>query len=690
MNKIIILLISAFIICGSAKAQLIRFKADTINAIHSIKVKSIDRTSFFDKLSSVNEATTAAYGDSTITLQKLTQAAYNFIGSGGNVVNNPDDITLENKSGSTIGIKSDFLLDSLSVPDTIAIKLRNIAEGGVIHLKQLSFTNPYGGGRFVVRSKIDLITIVGDSIENGATLIEHPTSTLLFARQECIENKYYRPEWFGAIPNDTTQMSLAALQACFNALPKVPPGLNNEGKNKGGVIKLSGMYKVGDGGDTLKWNGGSLSLTSDFSPLAWGDAWDKYEWDYKNTAGFYCSGDSNVMLHIGPPAFLYYSVMVENLTFSGSSADSTSENTAIYIDGGRCNSTFVNLQFCWLLNGTAIKYTGSTITNIYDKLYAVNVKNFIVPDGDVNPSYSQMVKVTNCRYVYYGWDEPFTCFEFQRVGAIVSNCEFDTYGEGWIVIQKGGTLFMDNCYSELQGTPRANGIKIEAWEGSSGYGSRISNVMLQADTVLYITGSPAPYNIHVNNLFANADSKWLYADSNRVTFSNMGADALNVNMTTFKPTAFMVQGVTFPSMEIDSYTNYQIGEDAYFDSTVTIGGKFLQVLDTSDYRPTSALEGLVIGAFEHDSILIMDRYNNVSGYSDILFRADAYSFWTGANADFKVNNGTTPELRIDDDRIEIQKIKQVVTNTTLDSFKIIADTLKFYVGGNAYNAILGD
>lgn len=43
--------------------------------------------------------------DEVVNLDHLTQAAYDYIGSGGTVTNNPDDVTLETKAGATLGIR---------------------------------------------------------------------------------------------------------------------------------------------------------------------------------------------------------------------------------------------------------------------------------------------------------------------------------------------------------------------------------------------------------------------------------------------------------------------------------------------------------------------------------------------------------------------------------------------------------
>ena len=105
-------------------------------------------TDFDNKVDVVDDAaiTATQIKDSVVSLQKMTTAAVNYIGSGGSVTNNPDDKTLENKTGSTIGIKDGFDV----VADTTALKALTVTTPGArYYLKQLSATDNTGGGEFV-------------------------------------------------------------------------------------------------------------------------------------------------------------------------------------------------------------------------------------------------------------------------------------------------------------------------------------------------------------------------------------------------------------------------------------------------------------------------------------------------------------------------------------------------------------
>lgn len=68
-----------------------------------------------NKISGTDALTGTAIEDSTVELKKFTTATVNYIGSAGSITNNPDDITLENKTGNTIGIKGAYYHDSVAV-----------------------------------------------------------------------------------------------------------------------------------------------------------------------------------------------------------------------------------------------------------------------------------------------------------------------------------------------------------------------------------------------------------------------------------------------------------------------------------------------------------------------------------------------------------------------------------------------
>jgi len=75
---------------------------------------------------SLNESSivVGTVADSTLTLVKMTKATIDYIGSGGSVTNNPDDITLEAKPGDKIGIITAYLDTITSNMNWVSLQLK--------------------------------------------------------------------------------------------------------------------------------------------------------------------------------------------------------------------------------------------------------------------------------------------------------------------------------------------------------------------------------------------------------------------------------------------------------------------------------------------------------------------------------------------------------------------------------------
>lgn len=236
MNKIIISAIVLFIICGSAEAQLTRFKVDTVKATKGIKIKNVDRTLFFDRLSSENQTTTNAVGDSTISLQKLTQAAYDWIGSGGNVTNNPDDISIETKGGSTLGIKDSYFMAA----DTNSLKTFS---GTRIYLAELSIGSGLGPGDYVMKD-----STYSEIYKGGA--FNHPTNGKQWVLESLSSTNVVNILHFGADPTAST----VSTEAFINA-HKFAGLIGAE------VLWPSGDYRISCGrGDGKFWLSGAMNI----------------------------------------------------------------------------------------------------------------------------------------------------------------------------------------------------------------------------------------------------------------------------------------------------------------------------------------------------------------------------------------------------------------------------------------------
>lgn len=134
---------------------------------------------------------TAKLADSSVTTAKVSTALLNLIGSGGSITNNPDDVTLENKGGSTIGIKDLYNVAA----DTTALKSYNALAGAgtQVYLKQLSATNTYGGGWFIYESSGSGDGIISYTASDGGR----------FIRQEYLNEKRINVLWAGAKPTNS-------------------------------------------------------------------------------------------------------------------------------------------------------------------------------------------------------------------------------------------------------------------------------------------------------------------------------------------------------------------------------------------------------------------------------------------------------------------------------------------------------
>nr|BDD44940.1 hypothetical protein 2 [Desulfobacterales bacterium] len=145
--------------------------------------------------------TAIAAEDSIIALSNLTTAAYNYIGSGGSVTNNPDDVSLYNSGGSVISIKDAYFFTN----DTTTLKTTTSPNYKL--LTSLSSTNPYGGGWFVQK----------DSLlpEGYGIAFDHDSSGQQWVRTEYLETNELNPIWMGAVPDDTTSAQIAINDSVF-------------------------------------------------------------------------------------------------------------------------------------------------------------------------------------------------------------------------------------------------------------------------------------------------------------------------------------------------------------------------------------------------------------------------------------------------------------------------------------------
>lgn len=126
--------------------------------------------------------------DSTIALRKFTKAAYDFIGSGGNVTNNPDDITTRTNASNQIYVDTTLIPTHYGyvAADTNALKTMSVPT--FVYLKGLSSTNRNGGGWFV---EVDSIYP-----EDGVIAFAHPINGKQWKRKE-FDGSSVRSSWLG-------------------------------------------------------------------------------------------------------------------------------------------------------------------------------------------------------------------------------------------------------------------------------------------------------------------------------------------------------------------------------------------------------------------------------------------------------------------------------------------------------------
>ena len=135
--KRILLALMIVALASSAMAQKRATRMDSLNVRHGVVIKTVDRTSFFDKLNTSNEVQSSAVGDSaigtehikaeeitsslvkdsTLGLVKFTTAANQAISSGGNIENKVDDISTA-VTGTDIKVINPFAYcDTLTTND---------------------------------------------------------------------------------------------------------------------------------------------------------------------------------------------------------------------------------------------------------------------------------------------------------------------------------------------------------------------------------------------------------------------------------------------------------------------------------------------------------------------------------------------------------------------------------------------
>ena len=204
--------------------------------------------------------------DSTISLSKMTQSALDFIGSGGSITNNPDDVSLETKPGSKIGIKDTYFI----VEDTVALKTLPADTSKMIFLKSYSAGGNNGGGWFVATD-----SILGDP--NSVFSFSTGTVGKMFYRSDIlVKPKTLQSKWM--IGNVSRIFSL--MKANYTLIVNAgnhPISKTIEIPDSIDIIGEPGAVFVNSGNpDTLLKATGIKGDTSNLSSLYSPDNFDKY------------------------------------------------------------------------------------------------------------------------------------------------------------------------------------------------------------------------------------------------------------------------------------------------------------------------------------------------------------------------------------------------------------------------------
>jgi hypothetical protein len=105
-----------------------------------------------------------------------------------------------------------------NVEDKTEITAASGTKGAFLYMERYTAGSPYGGGWFTAIDSTDNTSILTANTQNGAWY-SSPTNDAVWARVEWIENKYVRPEWWGAQADGTDSLvTRQALQSALNTL----------------------------------------------------------------------------------------------------------------------------------------------------------------------------------------------------------------------------------------------------------------------------------------------------------------------------------------------------------------------------------------------------------------------------------------------------------------------------------------
>jgi len=177
-----------------------------------------------DAFSAQGKLLNSALQDSGIGLNKLTTAAVNFIGSGGSITNNPDDVTIQNLTGTQIGVNRNIFISSASYTN-----IHTAIDSAAAHSYELRITRAEAvSKRDTIPSNVTL-RIERNGMITGADSLWIDGPFFAGAYQTFAAGMgvvfgssatwFALPEWFGAKRDGITDDS-AALNRAINSISR--------------------------------------------------------------------------------------------------------------------------------------------------------------------------------------------------------------------------------------------------------------------------------------------------------------------------------------------------------------------------------------------------------------------------------------------------------------------------------------
>lgn len=380
---------------------------------------------FDDAIDTDHDYKVDAIDDSVVGLSNLSTAAYNYIGSGGSITNNPDDISIQNIGPTNLGVKDSYIF----VSDTSTLKsFSSSYDNKYKYLKQLSSSTDAGGGLFV-RMHEDTILYyfgAGQNVDDSGTIFDHPDADYKWVRVERLSNPdIVRPEWYGANTRDSEDDAPAINKAARKyANIKLSPG--NYYVSEPIHIGYAGVRLIGA---TLGHEGASYGVVTFIRPIAGCDTLVKVD---------PFAGQVNAAR-----------VYIQDIGFSGWNPDSSKyaiDGFAIY-----SSQTETHVERCWFSDITG--YAGTSTCIKFDQ-FQCHIKDSRADDCDrfayMTPATNSSIvrtKVTDCNQYAVELDAPF--------GFELFACDFTGADSNEIILNNPQQIRISGVYHEAQGSTDA-------------------------------------------------------------------------------------------------------------------------------------------------------------------------------------------------------------------------------------------